>query len=861
MKTIFYLCAFLSCVQYTYAQRGPNSKDRIIISVKTDPAPHYVKGAVGLYIIPSGSNGFQYPSPRDQSLQQFLKDGSAKFEVSVDEAKYVSCSVYPYSSSFWLVEPGDNIQINCRGMVITYTGKGSEKFILMDTITRLDYDLKKTKEYKALSDPKRGSTSSLADYLAWNSFLNKKSKLVLALIEAHKQKLTDFAYIRIKANALKSIEKVRVNRFNGLRRSTVLSPLNQYGLSNEDLCEIMDSTLYNANSKWLRFGLDYLYDPDYSYTMLHNEDYRERGKFFKTSPSDTAILGQDPSDQYVYIYNRAKQLYKGIVRENHLSYTLYDYDGAMQKVGFTPKVEALLNDYYLQPGFPEAKKIVRDFEMKFKAKAQKKGSPIFSLASSKGNTFTNQQLKGKIAVFDFWFTGCVGCVQMAPALRKVEEQFKNDTNVVFLSISTDKNKAQWLKSIQEGKYTSGGGIQLYTEGKGKDHEMIKKFFVDSYPTLEIIGLDGLFIKYEKQKLDPRYDNGKAMIALLKKLRAELKDGPYVFYDNKQVTSYVVDGTTMNKETLAKETGRIKVSTDLNATFDVQLKSSLVTERSECHRPEKLFALSDIEGNFDAFRKLLQQNKIIDENYNWIFGQGHLVFSGDMFDRGRQVTECLWLAYSLEEKAKAMGGYVHFVLGNHEIMNLQGDIRYVDGKYKDNAVLLGKTLVQLYSEDSELGRWLRTKNIVEKVGDILFMHGGISRTLNNLPVNISSINELARPNYALSKNDYGEEKINVIMSQSTGPFWYRQYYDDKKGMVDIIDSTLQKFDVKHIVTGHTIVADTISVHYGGKVINTDTKHAEGKSEALLIEGDKFYRVNTEGKKVLLFTDDKRKASGK
>ncbi len=61
----------------------------------------------------------------------------------------------------------------------------------------------------------------------------------------------------------------------------------------------------------------------------------------------------------------------------------------------------------------------------------------------------------------------------------------------------------------------------------------------------------------------------------------------------------------------------------------------------------------------------------------------------MFDRGEQVTECLWLIYSLEEKAKAVGGYVHFVLGNHEIMNLQGDFRYVQEKYKITAQVMAR----------------------------------------------------------------------------------------------------------------------------------------------------------------------------
>ncbi|HET6995154.1 MAG TPA: hypothetical protein VFI06_09245, partial [Chitinophagaceae bacterium] len=167
---------------------------------------------------------------------------------------------------------------------------------------------------------------------------------------------------------------------------------------------------------------------------------------------------------------------------------------------------------------------------------------------------------------------------------------------------------------------------------------------------------------------------------------------------------------------------------------------------------------------------------------------------------------------------------------------------------------------LLGENSELGRWLRTKNVIEKIGDLLFLHGGVSTEINRLPISVTKINELARPNYAVNSGTSKEEA--TIMSSTVGPFWSRFYFrirseKDKEKVLLTIDSTLEKFKVNRIVTGHTIVADTISVHYGGKVINVDTHHAEGKSEALLIDGGEFYRVNAEGKKVLLFIDDKRK----
>ena len=106
--------------------------------------------------------------------------------------------------------------------------------------------------------------------------------------------------------------------------------------------------------------------------------------------------------------------------------------------------------------------------------------------------------------------------------------------------------------------------------------------------------------------------------------------------------------------------------------------------------------------------MLQNNGVIDKDFNWTFGNGHLVLTGDFVDRGEQVTEVLWLIYALEDKAKEAGGYVHYVLGNHEIMNMSGDLRYLNKKYVDNAALLNAHFVTLYGENSELGRWLRTK---------------------------------------------------------------------------------------------------------------------------------------------------------
>ncbi|MEO6221032.1 MAG: metallophosphoesterase [Ginsengibacter sp.] len=339
------------------------------------------------------------------------------------------------------------------------------------------------------------------------------------------------------------------------------------------------------------------------------------------------------------------------------------------------------------------------------------------------------------------------------------------------------------------------------------------------------------------------------------------DGPYVKYSNDKVfVNYIMEnnGTKLLRTDSfglqQRDSVSLKVMTDIpGKTFQVGLKNKLITEKSEFHRVKKLLVLSDIEGNFGALRKLLQTGKVIDEAFNWTFGDGHLVLTGDFFDRGQQVTEVLWFIYYLEEKAKAGGGYVHFILGNHEIMNLTGDLRYTHQKYLDNARLQTSNYLSLYDEHSELGKWLRTKNIVEKIGDIIFIHGGISGDINSMNISVNDINSLARPYYADTTFHYTDEKSATIFSD-LGPFWYRGYYEKSNPGIPLqIDSTLAQFSVNHIITGHTIVSDSISVWYNGKLLNTDVPHAEGKSEALLIENGKYYRLNAEGKKVLLMED--------
>lgn len=341
------------------------------------------------------------------------------------------------------------------------------------------------------------------------------------------------------------------------------------------------------------------------------------------------------------------------------------------------------------------------------------------------------------------------------------------------------------------------------------------------------------------------------------------DGPYVSYtaDSIIVKSIVtkkgvrqVEQHTYALKEKANIELKITFSEKPSWNFNVKLRSSITNEQSVWEQPAKLLAISDIEGQFGALRSILIANHVIDKKYKWIFGNGHVVICGDLFDRGSYVTEELWLLYKLEQDAKANGGYFHSLLGNHDIMNLSGDLRYVQPKYFDNAKLMGLEYNNLLTVDTELGRWLRSKNIIEKIGENICVHGGVSPQVNQLQLPIETINNRSRPYYDKADTDepYADSQVNPFFSDTTSPFWYRGYFVQPRATQAQVDSTLSIYNCKAIIVGHTIAPPNVAAYYQNKVIGVDVNHHAGKHEGVIIENGAWYKINTTGKKKLLFT---------
>lgn len=341
-----------------------------------------------------------------------------------------------------------------------------------------------------------------------------------------------------------------------------------------------------------------------------------------------------------------------------------------------------------------------------------------------------------------------------------------------------------------------------------------------------------------------------------------KDGPYVFTENDSVftVNYVRgnqnDGFSVDrKEYVSGSKAQVYCYFPLDSTrFEFTINHTIEFPEYSYDDEYTILAISDIESGFKTFRDFLINNKVVDDKLNWAFGKGHLVLLGDFVDRGFSTTQVLWLIYKLEQEAKQKGGTVHFILGNHELKNMQGNFESTSPKYFHIAAILNKKQTQLYDTHSFLGKWMASKNSVERINGILFTHGGIHPELTSYTTNLDEINQIVRNNYY--KPFYPKAVKNLeqlLISSHTGISWYRGYFKDNLTQKDV-EGILNTFNAKAIVVGHTLQRKVNKV-FNGKVIGIDVKHPKDyaksipnkRSEGLLIENGRYYRVLNDGVK--------------
>lgn len=265
---------------------------------------------------------------------------------------------------------------------------------------------------------------------------------------------------------------------------------------------------------------------------------------------------------------------------------------------------------------------------------------------------------------------------------------------------------------------------------------------------------------------------------------------------------------------------------------------------------RIFFISDIHGQFQILRQLLLKHYLIDEHDNWNWSNGHLVILGDIFDRGAEVTESLWLIHQLAIQAEEQGGKVHLLLGNHELMIVQGDYRYLNEKYHhlcDNVYHLEYR--EMFGVDSELGRWLRSCNIFLRINDILCLHAGISPELLSRLPSLSELNAAMHSYLNLAEIPDSLSAVIDFLTHSHGPLWFRGYFLENEAESKVtqreLDNILEKYKAEYMIIGHTTQAN-ISALYEGKLLAIDAGIKYGdRGEALLWEKGVFYRLDLSG----------------
>jgi hypothetical protein len=297
-----------------------------------------------------------------------------------------------------------------------------------------------------------------------------------------------------------------------------------------------------------------------------------------------------------------------------------------------------------------------------------------------------------------------------------------------------------------------------------------------------------------------------------------------------------------------------------------LMTIAASSSSPAAEPQRVIAIGDLHGDYEAWRDIARAARLIDARGRWAGRNTILVQTGDITDRGPDSLKIIRDLMKLQRSAPRHGGRVVVLVGNHEAMNMTGDLRYVhpgefaafadrrsvDRREQVFAALrpkleaayrartpamspdgikaawlaqtpLGKIEHQrAWSPSGELGRWTIANPAVARIGDSLFVHGGISARYAAMP--IADINRAVAA--ALAAQDSAPTSI---INDEFGPLWYRGLIVRGKTQTSPATLTvdqelaaaLQAHGARRLVVGHTPTRSGIHITNAGRLVRIDT----------------------------------------
>jgi len=304
---------------------------------------------------------------------------------------------------------------------------------------------------------------------------------------------------------------------------------------------------------------------------------------------------------------------------------------------------------------------------------------------------------------------------------------------------------------------------------------------------------------------------------------------------------------------------------------------------------RIVAVGDLHGDYEQFIKVLESAGLINAAGEWTGGRTHLVQTGDVVNRGPDSRAIMDMLIKLEKEAQEAGGGVHTLLGNHEAMDVYGDLRYVSPaefaqyrteksetnrqaayeEYRKSMSTAAKPELNRaeweaqhpagYEEQRDAfgpngvyGKWIRSHNAVIKIDRTLFVHAGLGAKYADWT--LDQINNSVREEL----NNFSELHGGVVTDQD-GPLWYRGLAQgDEKELEPLVDKLLQHFDVDRIVIGHVYANAAITPRFHGKVIMIDIGLSRiyenvGKLGCLEVDDDHAYALHR-GHKIELPKDE-------
>ncbi|KAK9280335.1 hypothetical protein L1049_014023 [Liquidambar formosana] len=312
---------------------------------------------------------------------------------------------------------------------------------------------------------------------------------------------------------------------------------------------------------------------------------------------------------------------------------------------------------------------------------------------------------------------------------------------------------------------------------------------------------------------------------------------------------------------------------------------------------RIVAVGDLHGDLDQARRALEMAGVLssDGQDEWTGGETVLVQLGDILDRGEDEIAILSLLRSLDIQAKAKGGAVFQVNGNHETMNVEGDFRYVDSgafdecmhflEYLDDhennweeAFVSWISVSERWKEERKMsqsywGPWnlvKRQKGVIARsillrpggplscelaqhavalrVDDWVFCHGGLLP--HHVEYGIERMNEeVSHWMRGLSESDSSPHSPFIATRGYDSVVWNRLYSRDTSDLEDhqikqihsIIEETLQAVGAKAMVVGHTPQTSGVNCKYNCSIWRIDVGMSSGvlnsRPEVLEIKDNK------------------------